>query len=82
MKIKPSKNKRNKIDVYDLEDNFLNSIGQYGANDYAVYLELEKNGRYEKGYADKRRELYWQRHKKDISDNPFSKGMLSLFLLW
>jgi hypothetical protein len=34
-------------------------------NDYPTYLEKEKKGYYEKGYANKRRKLYKERHEKD-----------------
>jgi hypothetical protein len=34
-------------------------------NDYPTYLAKEKKGSYEKGYADKRRKLYKDRHEKD-----------------
>jgi len=34
-------------------------------NDYPTYLAKEKKGYYEKGYANKRRKLYKERHEKD-----------------
>jgi hypothetical protein len=34
-------------------------------NDYPTYLAKEKKGYYEKGYANKRRKLYKDRHEKD-----------------
>lgn len=61
--IKPSTNPLKKIDVYK-EGKKIASIGARDMKDYPTYLELEKKGRYEKGYANKRRALYKQRHGK------------------
>ena len=62
--IKPSTNKLKKIDVFK-NDKKVASIGARGMNDYPTYLSKEKKGYYEKGYADKRRKLYKERHEKD-----------------
>ena len=73
--IKISKNKLKKIDVY--KDNiFLNSIGDSRYNDYPHYCII-----YNKEYADKRKLLYHNRHKKN-SDVKYSKQWLALNLLW
>ena len=60
VKIKPSKNKNKKIDIYDYNNNFICSIGSINHKDYPSYI-AEKG----KSYADKRRMLYKMRHEKD-----------------
>jgi hypothetical protein len=62
--IKPSTNLLKKIDVFK-NGKKIASIGARGMNDYPTYLEKEKKGYYEKGYAYKRRKLYKERHEKD-----------------
>ena len=64
VEIKPSTNKTKKIDVFK-NGKKVASIGARGMNDYPTYLAKEKRGNYEKGYADKRRKLYKDRHEKD-----------------
>jgi hypothetical protein len=74
--IVPSEKKNKKLDLYDLNFNFLGSIGQLGAMDYASYLKY-----YGKKIADERRRLYRIRHKKDI----VKKGSLGYYaykILW
>lgn len=73
--IKPSKNKNKKIDVY--KNNIkIASIGAKGYKDYPNYL---KDNGFE--YANKRRNLYRQRHKKDIN-NVNSNGYWANNILW
>ena len=73
--VKVSKNKLKKIDVY--KDNlFLNSIGDIRYNDFPHYCII-----YNKEYANKRKILYHNRHKKN-SDVKYSKQWLALNLLW
>ena len=75
LNIEVSKNKLKKIDVY--KDNiFLNSIGDIMYNDYPHYCII-----YNKEYADKRKLLYHNRHKKN-ADVKYSKQWLALNLLW
>jgi hypothetical protein len=64
VEIKPSSNILKKIDVFK-NGKKVASIGARGMNDYPTYLEKEKKGYYEKGYAYKRRKLYKERHEKD-----------------
>jgi hypothetical protein len=64
VEIKPSTNALKKIDVFK-NGKKLASIGARGMNDYPNYLQKEKKGYYEKGYANKRRKLYKERHEKD-----------------
>ena len=75
LSIKVSKNKMKKIDVY--KDNiFLGNIGDSRYNDYPHYCII-----YNKEYADKRKLLYHNRHKKN-SDVKYSKQWLAKNLLW
>ena len=57
--IKPSTNKKKKIDVYK-DGKKIASIGAIGYGDFGVFLK-EKG----KEYAEKRREAYKKRHEKD-----------------
>lgn len=76
VKIKLSKNKNKKIDVYDTNNNFIASIGDIKYSDYPTYIKshgLE--------YANKRQRLYKQRHEKDLN-NKGSAGYYSFNILW
>ena len=64
VEIKPSTNVLKKIDVFK-NGKKVASIGARGMNDYPTYLQKEKKGYYDKGYANKRRKLYKERHEKD-----------------
>ena len=73
--IKLSSNRKKKLDVY--KDRIkIGSIGNSQYKDYPTYIQ-------EKGldYAKVRRQLYHNRHKKDI-DIKGSNGWLSSILLW
>ena len=76
VKIKPSKHKLKKIDVYNIKDVFIVSIGANGYKDYPTYIE--ERG---KEYAYVRRKLYKQRHEKDRHILG-SAGYFSDKLLW
>ena len=78
--IKPSTNILKKIDVFK-NGIKVASIGAIGMNDYPTYLEKEKKGYFEKGYADKRRKLYKQRHEKD-RHKVGSNGWYADKILW
>jgi hypothetical protein len=65
VKIKPSTNKKKKIDVFNKEGKKLASIGALGMNDYPTYMEMEKKKKVEQGTAEKRRRLYKNRHESD-----------------
>jgi hypothetical protein len=60
VKIKISKMKNKKLDVFDNNNNYICSIGDKRYNDYRSYIE-------EKGlkYANTRRRLYKIRHEKN-----------------
>ena len=70
--IKPSSNKNKKIDVY-YGKRKVAEIGDINYSDYPTYLQTHG-----KEYADKRRELYMIRHKKD--DN--LPGLYAKAILW
>ena len=73
--IKLSQFTTKKLDVY--KDNvYISSIGDSKYNDYPSYCIL-----FNKVYADKRRELYHNRHKKNANIK-YSKQWLALNLLW
>ena len=73
--IKPSTRKNKKIDVYK-NNNYIASIGALGMNDYPTYIK--KNGI---EYANQRKKLYKQRHKKDLN-KPNSPGYYAYNILW
>ncbi len=53
------------------------SFGLAGFNDFILW---QKEG---KQHALERRDLYWQRHSKDLKTlDPTAAGYLSLFILW
>ena len=58
VEIKPSTNKKKKIDVYS-NDKKIASIGATSYKDYATYIETDG-----KEYADKRKTAYKARHEK------------------
>lgn len=72
LKVKPSKIKDKKIDVYK-NDKKIASIGNINYGDYPTFKD--KNG---KSYADERRRLYHIRHK----NNNNIAGKLAKSLLW
>lgn len=78
--IKPSTNLLKKIDVFK-NGKKIASIGAKGMNDYPTYLEKEKKGYFEKGYANKRRKLYKERHEKD-RHKVGSNGYYADKILW
>ena len=58
VEIKPSTNKKKKLDVFK-DGKKIASIGGAGYSDYATYIETDG-----KEYADNRRRLYKIRHEK------------------
>ena len=74
--IKISKNPLKKIDVYDIEGKFIASIGSSAHMDYPNYIKV-----YGLEYANQRKKLYINRHRKN-SDVQYTKQWLSLNLLW
>jgi hypothetical protein len=80
VEVKPSKTKGKKIDVFK-KGKKVASVGAIGYKDYPTYMNLEKRGYVEKGYAKKRRNLYRIRHKKDRNVKG-SAGYYADRLLW
>ncbi len=76
VQVRPSNNLKYKLDVYDLNGNFITSCGANGYKDYPTYIN-------ERGieYANKRKKLYKQRHNKDRLTYG-SRGWFSDNLLW
>ena len=75
VKIKLSKNKTKKLDVYK-NNKKIASVGANGMNDYPTYIQ--KNGL---KYAKTRRRLYKIRHNKD-RHTKWSNGWLADKLVW
>lgn len=75
VQVKPSTDKRKKIDVFK-NGVKIASVGAIGYKDYPTYM-AEKG----KAYADKRRELYRSRHRKNINVAN-SNGYWAGVLLW
>lgn len=82
----PSDNKKYKMEVYDYHGNFITYVGASCYRDFPAYLEMESRGEVPKGYAEKRRQLYWKRHSKEIEklgeDWEGSRSYYSMALLW
>ena len=72
VKIIPSKHKNKKIDVYK-DGKYLVSIGDFRYSDFPTYIKTKG-----KAYADKRRELYYERH----AHNKGLAGTYAKRLLW
>ncbi len=77
VEIKPSSNKRKKLDVYK-NGELVASIGAKRTYDFPTYLEMEAKGELPKGFAMERRRLYYIRHKYDKTPNQF----FSARILW
>jgi len=78
-KIKDDKYKY-KIVFLNLETNKEKTVkfGGAGYNDYIIYNQISTPEE-----ADKKKELYIKRHEKNEDwKDPFSRGALSLYLLW
>ena len=71
--VTPSKRQFKKLDVYNLDGNLLASVGDVRYADFPTYLATKG-----KSYAEKRRNLYLKRHKKDSG----IAGTLARELLW
>lgn len=80
VEIKPSTNILKKIDVFK-NGVKVARIGARGMKDYPTYLEYEKSGLFQKGYANNRRKLYKERHQKDRKVKN-SNGWYADQILW
>lgn len=74
--VKPSNKKFYKIDVYDLKNNYITSIGDRRYKDFPTYIKEEGMQK-----ALERKRLYYIRHKKDVSKIG-SRGYYAGVLLW
>jgi hypothetical protein len=74
--IKPSTKGLYKIDIFTKDGNYITSIGNRNYKDYITYVEEEGID-----FANRRRDLYLKRHKKDIQ-NEFSRGWWAAAILW
>lgn len=74
--IKPATKHPYKIDVFTKDGEYITSIGDRRYKDYILYVEDD-------GYdvAERRKELYHKRHKKD-SQVPNSRGFYASRILW
>lgn len=86
LRLSPSNNLKFKLDVYDNEGDFITSVGASGYQDYPSYLEMEARGEIPKGYANKRKDMYWNRHGKEIQNLgdewKGSRSYYAFMLLW
>lgn len=81
VKIKPSKKKGKKIDIFNKNGDLLTSIGAKGYNDYPTYLKMEMKGEVPEGTAEKRRKAYKKRHQK-YRTKEFSRSWWADQILW
>ena len=75
VEIKPSQNKHKKIDVFK-NNKKIASIGAKGYYDYPTMINTKSLGL---DYANERRKLYKERHKKDLSSK---NGFYANRILW
>jgi hypothetical protein len=74
--VRPATKAPYKLDVFSREGEYITSIGDRRYSDFVIYAEDD-------GYevADRRRELYHKRHKKD-SQIKGSRGYYAANILW
>jgi hypothetical protein len=71
VEIKPSSTKFYKLDVFK-DGKYLTSIGDRRYLDYQLYMEIDPE------LAERKRDLYWKRHKKDNG----IRGIMAREILW
>jgi hypothetical protein len=76
IRLKPSRDKKHKIDIYDDDNKYITSIGAIGMNDYEIYLKRDG-----KQKANEKRRLYYSRHLKDLKIKN-SRGWYAWVILW
>lgn len=79
VEIKPSTNKKKKLDVFNKKGEKVGSIGAIGYKDYGTYLqELPKKD------ADKKRKNYLARHSKEpkMKDGKRTNSYYADKILW
>ena len=72
----PSDNPKYKIEIYDKTGNFMFYGGSPKYSDFPHYIQSHG-----KEFAEKRREMYHKRHRKEI-DKKGSRGWFVSKLLW
>jgi len=78
--VKPSRVSGKKIDVFK-DGKKVASVGATGYADYPTFLGMERSGKVERGYAERRRKAYKFRHAKDRRVVG-SRGYYADQLLW
>jgi len=73
LNVMPSSRRYKKLDVFDDKMTYITSVGDSRFSDYPTYLETMGEE-----FANKRRELYHIRHRKDNK----AAGKLARILLW
>lgn len=79
--VRPSTRKGKKIDVYNMQGDYLASVGATGYADYPTYMQLERQGKVSEGTANARRKAYKSRHQKTRTKK-WSRSWLADKLLW
>jgi hypothetical protein len=82
--VKPSKVNGKKLDVFkNVKGEVVKvaTIGALGYNDYPTFLQLERQGKFPEGTAERRRKAYKIRHQKDRTIRN-SNGWYADKLLW
>lgn len=80
LEIFASENPNKKLEIYDENGLFLYYVGDINYPDFYLYRELENLNLVPRGTANKRRELYYERHQKNIEQG--GKAFVSFYLLW
>ena len=77
--IKPSTNKKKKVDIFNKKGEKVGSVGANGYKDYATYLELLP-----KKEADLKRKNYLKRHAKEpkMKDKKRTNSYYADKILW
>ena len=77
--IKPSTNKKKKLDVFNSKNEKVGSIGAIGYMDFASYIERDG-----KEVADKKRKAYLKRHAKEpkMKDGKRTNSYYADKILW
>lgn len=79
-----SSNDKHKLEVLD-DNGKVVRFGRVKYGDFIIWSHLEKLKTVPKGYADKKRDIYWKSHTKikgKWKDNIYSPNWQSLILLW
>ena len=75
--IKPSPKGNYKLDVYDINNKYICSVGDVRYLDFHLYKKIKGEK-----VANDKRILYHKRHHKDIIIGSLNRGSLAALLLW